>query len=211
MIAITSLEYNKWPEISNEEFEKIKAKVLEVQNYLDEKEVQSNSNVGSDGFNFNIDENEMKLMNANGELNEHFKKYLGKEIQFEANYYLWTSKSENERKQHNVLVKIKELELGITSNPHIKLYCEINNENKVIDIFKDTLDEYIDLSDFKNRKYGFYSLRTSDDERHMTKKDIREKENNIKYPRILWMELVPNKWETIEFIKDIKNILEQIK
>lgn len=214
VVAISMLEYEDWPEISEEKFNEIKNKSLEIQNYLDEEELKSSSSVGSDSLDLNIDDIDIKVMAANDELNTHFKEYINKELQFEANYYLWHSNSSNEKKQDTIMVKISELELGITTNPHIKVYCEINGEKKLIDIYKETLDEYVDLSDRKNEiKYGFNSLHTQDDERNLTRKDLREKEkeNYSKYPRITSMKLVPNKWETIEFIKEIKNILNMLK
>lgn len=205
------LPVDQWPKITKQEYEKYRKGIVEISDYLDEKENISSSSV-DDILNMKSDESEFLKAKGNvySKLTNFLKGFIGSDIEFEAIYYLWSSESENQKIVENIKVKIVDLDqdsLDYIGNGIIKFKCEWKGFNLIMTITENTVEEYIDLSEIKPwDKTNLIKL--SHDESNLNRKEKRKEST---YPHFIWMDLSPSEYKSIEFIKACKEIIEFAK
>lgn len=204
-------QIDNWPIISEDEYEKYRKGIMEISDYLDEKENISRSSV-DDFLNMSSDESDFLKAKGNvySKLTNFLKGFIGSDIEFEAIYHLWSNKSENQKIVENIKVKIVDLDqdsLDYIGNGIIKFKCEWKGFNLIMTITENTIEEYVDLSEIKPwDKTNLIKL--SHDESNLSRKEKRKEST---YPHFIWMDLSPSEYKSIEFIKACKEIIEFAK
>jgi hypothetical protein len=202
--------------ITPEEYEKYRVKVQEISDWLDErsekKTGKSNSSVSDTGLDLDIDEGELSLL----ELSEKVKSTieLPKSLEFEISYHLWTTESKNELIIERKDFIIDDLKFGYGGG---RFWCELFTKDPFgkdayMWIESDSSHEYFD---FEKNKWPYNNhkgelIKIDIVKKEMSRKEERESWKNKKYPFALWYEATPSKWESMEFIKEITNILKEI-
>jgi hypothetical protein len=200
--------------ITKGEYEEYLSKTKEMSDWLDDRSEKNlnktKSTVGSGEFNFNFNEADLAL----DELNYNLKKELpiNKEFEFELSYYLWSSKSSNELviERHKLSIDDVMVEFGggrfyasiITKDPF--------GQKSSIWIEENTSTEYYDFE--KNPKpYDFKKIiRMNTIKLEMTRKQEREAEENRKYPYAFAYDITPSKYDSMEFIRTLTEILLEL-
>jgi hypothetical protein len=204
--------------ITQAEWNEYKKKIQEISDWLDERSEKefgkSGSSVSDDG-NIDLDFNEADL--ALEEISDKVKselKIIGKKYEFEMSYHLWTSNSTNKLIIERKELQINDLKFGFGGG---RFWCQL--------FTKDPFDEKAEIwleshssseyYDFESNKWPYHGdknkiIRMSSVKREMTRKEEREFEKNRKYPYAFSYEITPCKWDSMELIKELTNILKQI-
>ncbi len=201
---ITELEYNSY------------LKKVEVMNdWLDdlsEKETgKSDIDIDSSG-EFELDEGELALDEANYKLKEEvFKEFIGETFEFEVEYHLWSSGSKNEKIVDRQDFKIDDITIGFGGG---RFWAQIWT-NDMFDmksylwIESDSNPNYIDFEKIKSFKRENV-IRMNIESPEMSRKQQREADKNRKYPMVINYVVSPSKYNTIEFIKTITELLSKL-
>ena len=191
-------------------------KAAEISDFLD-KESEENLNksattIGPDG-EINLSEDGIIIEEINQVLRDNiFKKYIGKEFEFEMSYHLWTSGSSNEHKVDRYLLPIKDIRINIGGGRAFIYIFVIDsfNENYNMWIEENTSIEYIDLEENKWPYAGKKLIRMHKVKEEISRADKRKANQNQKYPYTFSYEATPCKYNSIEFIKEITELLEEL-
>lgn len=203
--------------ITPEIYEEYKKKVQEISDWLDDRSEKSfgksDSIISSDG-DLNLDFDEADL--AIEEINDKVKKELdivGKEYEFEMSYHLWTSGSTNKLVVERRSLKINDLKIGFGGRFYCKLFTtDPFGQNAAMWLESDSSHEYFDFDEHKwpYSQHKDEIIRMSSIKKEMTRKEERESEKNRKYPYAFSYDVTPCKWESMEMIKEITSLLEQM-
>ncbi len=203
--------------ITKEEYDKYLPYAKEISDFLDaksEKEYKKSGSFMDEDGDIHIDKSDIEIDELNYELEDKlFKKYIGKEYEFEIAYNLIKSKSEHDKVVERKKLKIGEIRVDYGGE---RFYMTIQTkgplgENCSIWLEPTSKAEYSDMS-AKFKRYGDF-IKMDIIKPELSRKQKREKEQE--YPYVIWYEISPCKYDTIEFIKDMTELLgamtEQIK
>lgn len=200
--------------ISKEEYDKYLSKCQEISDWLDDisdkKKGKSQSTIGEEGFELDFNEGDLAL----DELNDNLRKQLpiGEELEFELSYHAWLSESKNTLIVERRKLKITDVKIGFGGG---RFYAEAFtidpfNKKACMWIESNTSSEYHDLESIKWPYRGIKLIRMDLVKPEMSRKEERESEKNRKYPYSFSYELTPSKYDSIEFIKNITELLSEL-
>ncbi len=200
--------------ISQVEYDKYLTKCQEISDWLDdisEKEKgKSHSTIGEEGFELDFNEGDIAL----DELNDNVKKQLpiGGELEFELSYHAWLSESSNTLIVERRKLKINDVRIGLGGG---RFYAEVFtidpfNQKAAMWIEADTSSEYHDLESIKWPYRDIELIRMSYIKPEMSRKEERESVKNRKYPWSFSYDITPSKYDSIEFVKNITELLSQL-
>ncbi len=202
--------------ISKEEYDKYFKKCQEISDWLDDmsdKEFgKSDSSISDTGdLNIEIDEVDLELEVLCDKIKKELN-IIGKEFEFEMAYHLWTSGSTNKLTIERRMLKISDLKISYGGS---RFYAEIFTNDPAGDKAKiwlesDSNSEYYDLEKNKWPYDNKSTIRMSTVRNEMTRKEEREFEKNRKYPYAFSYDITPSKWNSMEFIKSITEILNNL-
>jgi hypothetical protein len=204
--------------VTQDVYDEYKKKIQEISDWLDErseKEFGKSGTTISDGGDLDLDFDEADL--ALEEINDKVKSELdiiGKEYEFELSYHLWTSGSTNKLVVERRQLPIDGLKFGFGGS---RFYCQLFTkdpfgEKAEIWLESSSSSEYYDFDEHKWPYHGDKNkiIKMSSIRKEMTRKEEREFEKNRKYPYAFSYEITPCKWESMELIKDITSLLQQM-
>lgn len=203
--------------ITPQEYEKYRIKAQEISDWLDErseKETGKSDSSISDTGELKLDINEGEF--ALSELSEKVKSalQLPKSLEFEISYHLWTSNSTNELVVDRVEFVIDDLKFDHGGG---RFWCEVFTKDPFgkdayMWIESDSSHEYFDFEKHKwpysNHKNELIKMDLV--KKEMTRKEERESYRNRKFPYVISYEVTPSKWESMEFIKEITSLLNEM-
>lgn len=202
--------------ITKSEYDEYEKKIQEISDWLDdrsEKEFgKSGSKISDDGEVFlDFDESDIALEEINDKIKKEFD-FIGKKYEFEMSYHLWTSTSTNKLIVERKELPITDIEIGFGGG---RFYCQLFTldpfgEKAEIWLESDSSSEYYD---FDNNKWPYDKeniIRMSSIKKDMNRRDKREFDRNRKYPYAFSYDITPCKWESIEMVKNITSLLEQM-
>ena len=196
--------------LSDKEYKKVSSKVEEIIEYLDEKENKSDSTI-DDILNINPESDyDINVMKLEEEFNKKFKQYIGVPLKFDTSYRVWTSNSSNENKYGELSIVIKKINPVPPNFNTIDIFCELDGKDMYIQFHKGLVTEYMNPKEISKPGSPMVA-RLQDDETKLSRKELRDKNNNKKYPNVLYYSIVPSEWKSIELFKELKNILEEIE
>lgn len=205
--------------ISEKEFNELKEFNEELSNYLDnesDKNInKSGTTIGSSGeLELGFDEFDIELDNVNDMIKKKYlKKYIGKSYEFEISYNEWTGPGENEFKIERCDLKIEDIRTEISMDLKSFMTIPTKFQGKKCEIYFPSgrnPTAYIDLDKNRTANMSNYLSMDPKEKEGLTRKQIREEEKNKKYPRVTYYNLVPSKYDTIEFLKDLKELMTLI-
>jgi hypothetical protein len=202
--------------ISKEEYESYLKKIQEIDNWLNDEDDKlfnkSTSSIGDDGkIDLNVDEYDLAIDDINYKLKkELFKKYIGKSFEFEAGYSLWTSKHENKYVCERYMFPIVDIEFHVRSSTsfYFNIITKDPYGDKAVIWFEhDTkATEYVDLSN--NPKDTYHTTLEMDTVgKELSRRQKQELEKNPKFPHAYSYKLSPSKYDSIEFMKELRDVL----
>lgn len=200
--------------ISQEEYDKYLSKCQEISDWLDDisekKKGKSQSTIGEEGFNLDINEGDLALEELNDKLKEQLP--IGSELEFELSYHAWLSESKNTLIVERRKLKINDVKIGFGGNRFYAQVFTIDpfNQDAEMWIESDTSSEYHDLESIEWPYRGLELIRMSYIKPEMSRKEERESTKNRKYPWAFSYEITPSKYDSIEFIKNITELLSQL-
>lgn len=201
--------------LNKQQYDKVKKVILEISNYLDDSENLSDSTISDI---FDTDERELKYMEMEYKItsyiNNIIKEYIDNTLSFESSYKLWTSNTEGTYVNESIdvlIMGIEDIRPLLSTDPILLIKCKYRGMDMKLNIASNSVEQYIDLSSYSIVDYPNNLIQLEHNESNLTRRELRERDTNPKFPKFLWMELVPDEWETIEFIKSCKSILEQFK
>lgn len=189
-IATMSSNYDKWPVISDSDFNNYKKNIQEISDYLDNTENISKSSVG-DGIDLNIDEDEINYMEAQENLKKLFKEYFNKKYQFEANFYEWSSNSKNQEKTEDITITIYDIlgrvrSDGTKSDFCLDVKCKLDDKRMFFLVDKNSLDKYLEISSIPKSDRYSKLLSLNYDDNGLSRVEKRKLEEERKeYPRVI--------------------------
>lgn len=201
--------------ISEKEFNELKEFSEELSDYLDN---ESDKNINKSGtvigpsgeLELGFDEFDIELDNLNNSVKKQFKDSIGKSYEFEISYYEWSGKSTNEFRIERDNLKIKDirLEISMDKTSFIEIHTEFQNKDCRIYFpsFKNPT-AYFDLDKNRTSESSKYLVMDPIKDEGLTRKQIREREKNETYPRVNYYNIVPSKYNTIEFLKSLKELM----
>ena len=207
--------------ISKEDFEKWKHLIIEIEEFLHQQEKEKIENkkikVSATGdFNFNVTDEEMAQLEFNDNLMKAFKDKL-KDLEFEAEYRVWDGPHSNKKVIADVLITIT----GFSVNSNYSLNIAAKSNVETGDGFYDGelhISDKTPISYFDFKAHPIHKLydiirftpKYSDDN-DLTRREKKQKFNKTKYPSIISVELTPTNYRTIEFLTDMRGLIEAIK
>jgi hypothetical protein len=200
--------------ITQDEYDEYKRKIQEISDWLDERSENQFGKSGttiSDSGDFNLDFDEADL--ALEEINDKIKselKIIGKKYEFEMSYHLWTSKSTNKLVIERRELVINDLKIDFGGG---RFWCQLFTidpfgEKAQIWLESDSSSDYYDLESNKWPYDSDMVIDMSTIKKEKTRKEEREFEENRKFPYAFSYDITPSKYDSIEMIKEITNILE---
>ena len=197
--------------ITKVEYDEYLSKCLEISDWLDEmsdkEDNKSNSYISDDGdLKFDIDEGEIALEELSSEIG---KVFIGKSFEFEVSYHSWDSENSNKKVVERIELPINDIKISFDNRFHIQC-SSIGSfgEKTKISIESSSSYEYYDL-DIE----GFPDMKKVirmdvNDKENMSRKELRDYDR--KFPHTNSYEITPCKYESIEMIKSITEILTQL-
>ena len=182
-----------------------------MSDFLDEQSEKnfnkSGTTITDDGIELGFDESDTTIDEMNFHLQKEFDKYIDKEYEFEIQYHLCSEESKNEKITERVKLPILDIRIEFAGG---RFYSEIETEGVQGEKCKLWLEgrkyEYVDLEG-KRPDYG--EIITMDKvKEELTRK--QERENVTKYPYIISYKTTPSKYDSIEFINTITELLEHL-
>lgn len=198
--------------ITKEDYDKYLPYAQEISNFLDEKSEKEYKKSGSfmdeDG-DLHIDKSNIEIDELNYELEDKlFNRYINKEYEFEIAYNLWDSPSSNEKVVERRKLKIGDIRVEFEGG---RFYMTIQTkgplgENCSMWIESKTKTEYMDMNT-KFKKYGDF-IKMDVIKPTLSRKQKREEVKE--YPYVIWYEISPCKYDTIEFLKEMTELLKHM-
>jgi hypothetical protein len=203
--------------ITQEVYDVYEKKIQEISDWLDTRSEnefgKSGSIISDDGdLILDFDETDLALEEINAKIKSELD-IIGKEYEFEMSYHLWTSKSTNELVVERKNLPIEDLKFGFGGG---RFYCQlftkdIAGEKAEIWLESDSSSEYYD---FDEHKWPYSDndeiIRMSSIKKELTRKEERDFEKNRKYPYAFSYDITPCKWESMELVKEITSLLQQM-
>jgi hypothetical protein len=186
-------------------------KTQEMSDFMDkDSEIMINKSgtiVSDDGIKLGFDESDTALAEINYQLQKEFDKYIDKEFEFEIQYYLWSENNKNEVITERINLPILDIRIEFSDD---RFYSEIETKGvqneKCILWLEDNKYKYVDL---EGESPDYDQLISMDKVKEkLTRKQERDQVN--KYPNITSYEVTPSKYNTIEFINTITEILQHL-
>lgn len=182
-----------------------------MSDFLDEQSEKnfnkSGTTITDDGIELGFDESDTTIDEMNFHLQKEFDKYIDKEYEFEIQYHLWSEESKNEKITERVKLPILDIRIEFAGG---RFYSEIETEGVQGEKCKLWLEgrkyEYLDLEG-KRPDYGEI-ITINKVSKELTRK--QEREDKIKYPYIISYKATPSKYDSIEFINTITELLEHL-
>jgi hypothetical protein len=205
-------EPGHYKDITQNEFNEYLKKTQEMSDFLDEKSEEkfnkSGTTISDDGIELGFDESDTAIDEMNFHLQKEFDKYIDKEYEFEIQYHLWSEESKNEKITERVKLPILDIRIEFAGG---RFYSEIETEGVQGEKCKLWLEgrkyQYVDLEG-KRPDYG--EVITMDKvKKELTRKQERESKNT-RYPYIISYKTTPSKYDSIEFINTITELLEHL-
>lgn len=204
-------EPGHYKNITQNEFNEYLKKTQEMSDFLDtkseEKFNKSGTTVTDNGIKLGFNEGDTAMDEMNYQLQSEFDKYIDKEYEFEIQYHLWSEESKNEKITERVKLPIYDIRIEFAGG---RFYSQIETKGVQGEKCKLWLEgekyEYIDLED---RRPNFKEIIIMDKvKEELTRKQEREKVT--KYPYIISYKVTPSKYDSIEFINTITEILQHL-
>ena len=199
-------------DITKEEYDKYLPYAQEISDFLDKKSEKEYNKSGSfmdeDG-DIHIDKSELVIDELNYELEDKlFNKYIDKEYEFEIAYNLWDSPNSNKKVVERKKLKIGEIRVDYGGE---RFYMTIQTKGPLGEdcsmwLEPTTKAEYSDM-DTKFKKYDEF-IKMDIVKPELLRK--QKKDEVQKYPYTIWYEISPCKYDTIEFIKDMTELLSHM-
>lgn len=204
-------EPGHYKDITQSEFNEYLKKTQEMSDFLDEQSEKnfnkSGTTITDDGIELGFDESDTTIDEMNFHLQKEFDKYIDKEYEFEIQYHLWSEESKNEKITERVKLPILDIRIEFAGG---RFYSEIETEGVQGEKCKLWLEgrkyEYLDLEG-KRPDYGEI-ITINKVSKELTRK--QEREDKIKYPYIISYKATPSKYDSIEFINTITELLEHL-
>jgi hypothetical protein len=205
-------------EITKNQFDNFYKKAKEISDWLDEKSEKnlnkSGSSVSDSGFNLDINEYDLNLEDLNDKLkSEIFKKYLGKDFEFEFGYNLIPNEKDKiiylcERYDlHITDIKVGFRSMDQEHKVYINVFCKNGIYNK--SYFFVEFDSHTNYFNLEKKPFNLEdALFLMEVEPELSRKAKRE--YNSKYPKFLTTLISPCKYNSIEFIKELVEVLQQL-
>jgi hypothetical protein len=200
-----------YKDITQSEFDEYLKKTQEMSDFLDEQSEKkfnkSGTTISDDGIELGFDESDTAIDEMNFHLQKEFDKYIDKEYEFEIQYHLWSEESKNEKITERVKLPILDIRIEFAGG---RFYSEIETEGVQSEKCKLWLEgrkyEYVDLEG----KIPSYDqiIKMNKVSKELTRK--QERENVPKYPYIISYKATPSKYDSIEFINTITELLEHL-
>jgi len=205
-------EPGHYKDITQSEFNEYLKKTQEMSDFLDEQSEKkfnkSGTTISDDGIELGFDESDTAIDEMNFHLQKEFDKYIDKEYEFEIEYCLWSEESKNEKIVERVKLPILDIRIEFAGG---RFYSEIETEGVQGEKCKLWLEgrkyEYVDLEKGKIPEYDEI-IAMDKVKKELTRK--QERENVTKYPYIISYKVTPSKYDSIEFINTITEILEHL-
>jgi hypothetical protein len=204
--------------ITQAEYDEYKEKIQEISDWLDDRSEKEfgKSNTGiSDSGELSMDFNEGDV--ALDELGEKVKselKIIGQKYEFEMSYHLWTSNSSNKLVVERRELPINDLKFEFGGG---RFWCQLFTVDPFgvkagIWLESDSSSEYYDFDSHKWPYHGDKDkiISMNSIKKEMTRKEEREFEKNRKYPYAFSYDITPCKYNSIQLIKEITDILQQM-
>jgi hypothetical protein len=215
-VDMSDLDSNKGSyKITIDEYNHYLKKTQEISDWLDdisEKKFGKSSTEVSDSGELHLDFNEGDI--ALEELNDKIKselKIIGKKYEFEMSYHLWTSKSTNKLVVERRELIINDLKFDFGGRFWCQLFTiDPFGEKAQIWLESDSSSEYYDLESNKWPYDHDKIIDMSTIKKEMARKEEREYDKNRKFPYAFAYDITPSKYESIEMVKEITNILEML-
>lgn len=198
---ITEADFKKWKDLATE----IEEYVYQQQAAeIEAKKVK----VGSGDFNMELSDEEVAQMEFSHTLMTNMKNL--KNLKFEAEYHLWSAKDKNEKIIQDVEIEITGFK--IIHEDLIYAYARCNDPKFVgyLTITSKSPTTYFDFSAHKIHKFNDVILFSKEDE-EMTSRDRDKKYKETVYPHIINIALSPCDYNSIEFVTELKSILDAAK
>ena len=203
--------------ITQDEYDEYKKKIQEISDWLDKRSEEefgkSGSKVSDTGIDLDFDESDIALEEISDKVKSELK-IIGKKYEFEMSYRLWTSNSTNKLVIERRDLPIKDLKFGFGGG---RFWCQLFtldpfDKDAEIWLESGSPSEYFD---FEKHRWPYLDhkgeiIRMSTLDKEMTRKEKRDFERNRKYPYAFSYEISPCKWESMELIKTITSILEEM-
>lgn len=199
--------------ITKEEYDLYKNLVNDISDFLDEKsekKFNKSSSFISDEGEINIDKSDIFMDELNYEIEDKkiLNEFINNEYEFELKYVLSHNSKDYTRKIEREKLKIKDIRIEYNGGRFYSLIktTGLLGEECSIWVEPNYKVEYIDISKMKLGERGL--LRMDVIEPEITRKQERE---NIKiYPNVIWYDITPCKYDTIEFLQKIILFLEEL-
>lgn len=201
-------EPGHYKDITQSEFNEYLKKTQEMSDFLDEESEKkfnkSGTTISDNGIELGFNEADTSIDELNYELQKEFDKFIDKEFEFEIQYHLWSEESKNEKITERVKLPILDIRIDFSGG---RFYSQIETEGVQGEKCKLWLEgekyEYIDL---EGERPDFEEIIMMDKVREeLTRKQKRE--NVTKYPYIVSYYATPSKYDSIEFINFISELL----
>lgn len=204
-------EPGHYKDITQSEFDEYLKKTQEMSDFLDEESEnkfnKSGTKVSDEGIELGFDESDTTIDEMNFHLQKEFDKYIDKEYEFELQYHLWSEESKNEEITERIKLPILDIRIEFAGG---RFYSQIETKGVQGENCKLWLEgrkyQYVDLED---KRPDFKEIIMMDKvKKELTRK--QERENVIKYPYIITYKVTPSKYDSIEFINTITELLEHL-
>lgn len=204
--------------ITEEQFDSYYKKAVEISNWLDEKSEKnlnkSRSSVSDKGLNLDIDEYELHLDDLNDKLkSELLKKYIGKKFEFEFGYnFVPYENSKITYVCERYDIKITDIKVGFRGmDQEHKVYMNVFCENGIYNksYFFVEFDSYTNYTNLEKKPLTLKkdALWLIEEKPELSRRAKREYDE--KYPKFLSTLISPSKYDSIEFIKELVEVLQQ--
>lgn len=207
-------------DITKEEYDRYIKEIEVIDEYLDvkdeEKHAAKQPSISADGELLNVKQD--PLEEANYQITNELRKYVGKEFEFDTDYVIWTSDSTNNSREKEIettILKVKEFQIDFygvldkDTKPRLygKIIADWSSDGKEYSIMiEDTYKpEWVDMNKDKSSKN---TLRP-----HTTEKKTRRSEKEFwkskdKYPLLQLFSMTPSKYNSIEMLSDFVSIIK---
>jgi hypothetical protein len=203
--------------ITKSEYDQYLKKAVEIDKWLDDQsdeEIDSKKSKVGDTGEVDLKFSEVDLLKdeVNDKLKEYLNKYIGKSFEFELDYTLWTGASTNEKVNVRKNLRIDDIEFEFVGRLRVNVYTKdpFNNKKSVFTVYEEDLEkcEYYDFSKIKLPDFKkIFIMHVEDELENQGRRKEKYKWKNRKYPYVFSYEMTPSKYNTIEFLKFLVEIL----
>lgn len=197
--------------ISKEEYSELKSFLDEVDAWLDEesdkKFGKSGTSVDSSGnIDFDFSEYDIEIEELNNKLKKSvFSRYLGKSYEFEISYHVLGG-GKPEFMQERSKLKIMDIYLEMAMDGSCFLDIKVDFNGKDCNIYFPSLKNPTSYVELKPNSIKDERVLTM----HPIKKEMTRRETKMaKTPDVVFYNVAPSKYDTIQFLGELKQIMDQ--